>query len=230
MNNDLSWILDTTERGYMPAYFWYPVLARAETYSELARRLPSWTPYVAEAMMAGNYASAFDKLDLEPTEELFKRAYLHAHKGFLESLRQKCKERGMNHFEDPNWSIRTPLDRDYPRLLPTSWPLMQKSTSTKNIEAHTNEGEPCLYAGFFVDASQIELHASLYDTNFRPTDPTMLLSLDRLYFEMGQDPPHPSEPSEAYRSMENYSQFESILWATPPRGAVTTMNRPENPH
>jgi hypothetical protein len=66
MNNDLSWLTDSTPNDELPIVIWFPHTASKETNTELARRHPLMVPQIARGCIHAKYEEVFDSLDPIP--------------------------------------------------------------------------------------------------------------------------------------------------------------------
>ncbi len=127
MIDDLSRINDETPDKYLPYTIYYPCVAAAATYKELARRKPAMKEQIARACIIGNYRWVFDDLDVEPTYFLLREARDSPHRCYLETLERVMEER--------NLTCDPPSD-DY-----GDW---KRYTHTKMQERHTTIGKMIL--------------------------------------------------------------------------------------
>jgi hypothetical protein len=112
MVNDLSHLPekpDPDDRGEphdLPHLIWYPLLPREETLRELVRRLPNQKyllESVALACMAANYHGTYDLLDIRPNLRLWQQAQKSPNRHYVEDLRRRAAELGMDEEELPDW-------------------------------------------------------------------------------------------------------------------------------
>ncbi|KXX74917.1 hypothetical protein MMYC01_207969 [Madurella mycetomatis] len=97
MTNDLSRITPETNAFDLPYQIWYPIQARPETYLELARRNKHALYAVARALMVCDYEQTWDGLgDFEPSSELMIEVEDCRNTHYLEDLRRRCRERGVD--------------------------------------------------------------------------------------------------------------------------------------
>ncbi|KAJ5214662.1 hypothetical protein N7449_001831 [Penicillium cf. viridicatum] len=66
LNNDLSWLNQSTPDTDLPVLIWFPKTAEISTYTELARLRPSMTPQIARACINANYPDLFNSLNATP--------------------------------------------------------------------------------------------------------------------------------------------------------------------
>ena len=61
MNNDLSWLTESTPEGELPRLIWHPHFAQVTTCEELARRRPSMKKACVMALIQGGHKDAFTR-------------------------------------------------------------------------------------------------------------------------------------------------------------------------
>ncbi|KAL4903809.1 hypothetical protein BDW74DRAFT_185903 [Aspergillus multicolor] len=121
MNNDLSRILSRPDTA--PDCIWYPTLASPETYGALAKRIPRMVGRVARACIVGNYVRTYENLpDFKPTEPMMREAKESRNPFFLEDLRRRAMEHGIDLDSSPE------QDYEYDKIYPTVRQLHEKST------------------------------------------------------------------------------------------------------
>ncbi|OKP13088.1 hypothetical protein PENSUB_1188 [Penicillium subrubescens] len=99
MNNDLSWLNESTPDSDLPILIWHPKPASKYTSTELARRRPSMTPQIARACINANYQDLFDSLDATPDIFLWVDAEKVPNTYYLKQIEQKAMELGLDRFE-----------------------------------------------------------------------------------------------------------------------------------
>jgi hypothetical protein len=196
MSNDISRITDETEPHNLPQQIWYPHRAHAETYLELARRIPFMKAAVARALIVADYQEAWDSLDdIEPYLELMVEAEASPNRHYLESLKQRCLERGL----EPS-----ALERRYCEDLcqPVSR-LVERSSLELVVQPRLDSipwdsAGPNIYDGVGVDVSEVELFI-VAPKELRPPKGLDQVDLGQLYFERRNQPPSEGQESEAYQ-------------------------------
>jgi hypothetical protein len=96
MNNDLSWLNDSTQDSDLPTLIWFPNPASEHTYTELARRRPSMAPQIACTCINANYQDLFDSLSAIPDTFLWRDAEKSTNSHYLEQIEQKATELGLD--------------------------------------------------------------------------------------------------------------------------------------
>jgi len=113
---------DHGEPHDLPHLIWYPLLPREETLRELVRRLPNQKyllESVALACMAANYHSTYDLLDIRPNLRLWQQAQKSPNRHYVEDLRRRAAELGMDEGELPDWYCNW-YEREALDMLPTT--------------------------------------------------------------------------------------------------------------
>ncbi|QPH06474.1 hypothetical protein C2857_004976 [Epichloe festucae Fl1] len=197
INNDLSRVTPETPQSAIPYWFWYPNIASPETYLEFARRQPHRKPQVALALMAGNYQSAWDMLDIEPTKDLFLEAIVHHNPHFLKDLRKRCANRGLSDLEESarsGWLIAEQRTRQ--AYKPQYSGVVANEVFPDDVELADTDTDH-VYDIFGVNVDAVELFASLSGTELMPKGSDQVRDLKKLYYEMrGQPPDAPIPVSE----------------------------------
>ncbi|KAJ5168365.1 uncharacterized protein N7482_003959 [Penicillium canariense] len=96
MNNDLTWLHDTTLDCHLPVLVWHPQHAEKETYAELARRRPSMKPQIARACMHADYQVLFDELNPTPDVWLWLEAERCENTCYLGRIEHAASELGID--------------------------------------------------------------------------------------------------------------------------------------
>lgn len=99
LNNDLSWLNDSTPDTDLPVLIWFPKTASEYTYTELARLRPSMTPQIARACINANYQALFDGLNATPDIFLWRAAEKSTNSHYLEHIEQKATELALDRGE-----------------------------------------------------------------------------------------------------------------------------------
>ncbi|KAL6230844.1 hypothetical protein BDW75DRAFT_57515 [Aspergillus navahoensis] len=114
MNNDLSRIFSKPDTA--PDCIWYPTLASPGTYRELAKRMPQMAGRVARACIVGNFERTYRDLpDFKPTEPMMREAMEGCNPFFLEDLRRRAVEHGIDPYSSSD-DHRYACDVIYPTV------------------------------------------------------------------------------------------------------------------
>ncbi|KAH8667087.1 hypothetical protein BX600DRAFT_463143 [Xylariales sp. PMI_506] len=217
MSNDISRITTDIPPYELPYLIWYPARASAATYLELARRRPEMKPAAARACIVAGYRQAWDELDVDPSYELFVEAKACADQYYLDDLRRRSAERGLEHVEAYKPGLDAPLHQ-YPqhklvegssdRLLPF---LPVNHTGFDPFSTG-------LY-GLEVDAGDVQLFVCAPE-ELRPTADYSHLDIAQLYYEMGHPCDAEKPESRAYQTRARRGRVRprAIAWGKrPPR-------------
>ncbi|KAL2833016.1 hypothetical protein BDW59DRAFT_157155 [Aspergillus cavernicola] len=189
MNNDLSWLSDTTPETELPEMIWFPQPARPETYIELARRQPRMASRAARACMHANYQEAFNKVSWEPDKWLWVEAQHLPNTHYLARIERKaaamgidCEQRFLPELgEAVSWEDRWPtavLGQEWPHHHPNgsqSLTLVPELTTNHVGFQHPEETTTHSTVG------QVLLHACVADESIRPTPAEGELDLGEIY-------------------------------------------------
>ncbi|KAI8174693.1 hypothetical protein K4K53_007742 [Colletotrichum sp. SAR 10_77] len=88
MSNDVSRITSDTPEWALPYLIWYPARACGPTYEEIVRRRPEMKHAVARACIVADYGPEWDRLNADPSPELFCEAKASSNPYYLEDLRR----------------------------------------------------------------------------------------------------------------------------------------------
>jgi hypothetical protein len=200
MNNDLSWLSESTPDSDLPILIWHPNPAREHTYTELARRRPSMTPQVARSCIKANYQDLFDALNTTPDIFLWRDAKKVSNTHYLEQIEQKVMELGLDRFELSVFDSET----ECPMHMASTWPfrldvtemwpmamLAQEMTATgyqdlKLVREMTVDQVGFEEEGNFIPSlvGSIFLNACLADPSIRPSAPFDVLDLGEVYRDL----------------------------------------------
>jgi hypothetical protein len=225
MNNDLSWLTDSTPNEELPIVIWFPQTASKETYTELARRRPLMVPQIARACIHANYEELFDSLDPIPDAGLWTDAEKSNNTHYLQRLDRKAVELGID--RDTVYVRYTEEEEPQPDH---TWPEIQDVTDTSHMSVLAQEIErngtqdllllrelTPMHVGYESRddmpssiVGRVLLNACVADQSVRPSVPFDTLDLEQVYrdkpfVESEEDRklvglhPNPRRPRGAYR-------------------------------
>ncbi|KAL5362441.1 hypothetical protein BJX96DRAFT_153939 [Aspergillus floccosus] len=218
MNNDLTWLDDTTPDNHLPILIWHPQRAGKDTYAELARRRPSMIPQIARACMHADYQDLFDELDPAPDVGLWRDAKHCTNKYYLERIENVASEQGIDLNALCASRLRKPdvVEHDYwtTRMLQQEMEPTWDGTQSNNLERaitldHIGLADEYI-GGISSIVGSVILHACVADRSAIPNSPYDSLDLwevyrDARYVESEEDrkmvglAPNPRRPRGGYR-------------------------------
>jgi hypothetical protein len=214
MNNDLSWLHDSTPESHLPEMIWHPQPAHPKTYLELARRRPSMASLAARGCMHAAYEDisdqtqptprsgmhayyqeAFDQINWQPDKLLWADSHLVYNRYYQEAIKRKAQEMGIDCEEQFRHELRetTHWNRTWPMaMLAQEWPSRvhdstQALTLWREITTqHLGFVHP-EEATIFSRVGEVLLHACVANELIRPAPPYKALDLGQVYQEMPTD-------------------------------------------
>ncbi|KAL2851352.1 hypothetical protein BJX68DRAFT_266263 [Aspergillus pseudodeflectus] len=189
MNNDLSWLSDSTPDSDLPDLIWYPQVAHKATYRELMRRRPSMVAVVARACIHADYEDLFASLDAIPIDDadLIRDAQISQNRCYEEYFQRKANECGIDleqlvEYETQTWTGPRPhimLDQD--RMTPGCGYGTQVMELDREVTLDHVGFQPQELATTTSTIGHVLLHACVADPSMRPSIPYRTLNLVKLY-------------------------------------------------